>query len=235
MIRAQSFQFEDSEVQRIHRFPIFASMSRSELVNVLSKGERSRYQKGETVCLEDEPGEDFYLVMRGKVKISLLSKEGKEVIVSTRREGEFFGEMAIIEGKTRSASVAALEETEMIGFGKTPFMELIHQHPVIALKLLQSLCARLREADVKIRTLALLDVYGRVARTLLDLARRDGEEAEDGSLVFQRPTQEEIAKMIGASRETVSRTMKVLEGSGFFEGKGKRLRIPPESLEGSSA
>jgi len=234
MNRAQLIPFDDSEVQRIHRFPIFASLSRGELENVLSKGERTRYRKGETVCLEDEPGDVFYLVLRGKVKISLLSKEGKEVIVSTRREGEFFGEMAIIEGKTRSASVAALEETEMIGFGETSFMELIHRHPGIALKLLQSLCARLREADVKIRTLALLDVYGRVARTLLDLAKRDGEEAEDGSLVFQRPTQEDIAKMIGTSRETVSRTMKVLEESGFFEGKGKRLRIPPESLGGSA-
>ena len=197
--------FAESEVRHIHRFPIFASLSLSELVNVLSKGERFHYHKGQTICMEDEPGEDFYLVLEGKVKISLLSEEGKELILSTRSAEEFFGEMAIIEGKPRSASVVALEATEMIAFGKKPFLALIHKYPGIALKFLQSLCARLREADVKIRTLALLDVYGRVARTLLDLARLEGRRELDGSLAFQRPTQEEIAKMIGASRETVSR------------------------------
>jgi CRP/FNR family transcriptional regulator/CRP/FNR family cyclic AMP-dependent transcriptional regulator len=220
-----------SDLKRLQEFPIFESLSAEEVRQILSRGQRRVYCRGEFICMENEPGDDFFLALDGNIKICLVSQDGKEIIVSTRGAGEFFGEMAIIEGKTRSATVVALSDTAVLSFGKNEFLHLIRRHPSIAFKLLQSLCSQLREADSKIRTLALLDVYGRVARTLSDMAKREGAVQGNGMLMFRRPTQDNIAKMVGASRETVSRTLKEMQRQGFFHARGKNIFISPASLE----
>lgn len=222
---------DSNVIQTLNSISIFSELSPKEMELIAEQGNRISFQRGEVICFEDERGEDFYLVMEGKVKISLVSDEGKEVIISMRNAGEFFGEMALLEGKPRSASVSALKDTALFSFPKKVFLALLIKHPSISHKLLASLCDRLREADAKIRNLALLDVFGRVARTLLDLADREGKPIKGNMIAFPRPTHEQISKMIGTSRETVSRTMKALESQGFFTVDGREIQIPLEKLD----
>jgi CRP/FNR family cyclic AMP-dependent transcriptional regulator len=161
------------------------------------------------------------VIVSGAVKAYLSDENGKEAILSTQGPGEYFGELALFDDTPRSASVAATEPCKLMVLQKSVVQEAVRSDPDIALKLLKGMAGRVRRLTENVRTLALLDVFGRLVRVLEDLAvERDGVR-----VIEPRPTQQEIASRIGASREMVSRILTDLARGGYIEMEDKRILI----------
>ncbi|MFO1195598.1 MAG: Crp/Fnr family transcriptional regulator [Burkholderiaceae bacterium] len=203
----------------LRRVPLFSGLSEQQLEQLAAGSARRSFPKGRTIVSEGEPSQSMYILLAGRAKVQRSDSEGKEVILAVLGSGEFFGEMSLIDDSPRSASVITLEPCEFMAVSKDAFKSMLMQSPDVAMNVMRGLVRRLREADQKIETLALLDVYGRVARVLLDFSETVGGER----VVKNKLPRQEIAKMIGASREMVSRVMKGLELDGYIvplpEGK----------------
>jgi len=196
----------------LKRVPLFAGLGERQLEKVASGSVRRSFPKGRMVVAEGEPSSALYVLLAGRAKVQRSDSEGKEVILAVIGSGEFFGEMSLIDDAPRSASVITLETCEFMAVGKDTFKTILMQSPELCMAVMRGLVRRLREADMKIETLALLDVYGRVARVLLDFS----ELVNGERVVRNKLPRQEIAKMIGASREMVSRVMKGLEVEGYI-------------------
>jgi CRP/FNR family transcriptional regulator, cyclic AMP receptor protein len=188
--------------------------------------ERRAFGEGAVVVSAEDPGDALFVLVRGKVKVVLYGESGREVILSIfKTPGDFFGEMALLDDAPRSATVMAVEPSTLLVLSRADFRAHLERHPRTALGILTELSRRLRRADAIIGDLALLDVFGRLAAKLRQLAEADGEAVEGGVLIRQRPTQAEIAATIGTSRETVSRALSELVRRGDVVMSGKRLLI----------
>jgi len=166
-----------------------------------------------------DPTDSLYIVLSGRLKVMMSDADGKEVILTILGPGEFFGEMGLIDDAPRSASVVAIESCELLAITRRDFKKCLAENFEMSMAVMRGLVRRLREADRKIGSLALLDVYGRVARLLLDMA----ETVDGQKMVTKRLPKQDIAKMIGASREMVSRVMKDLQMGGFIEMRGSTI------------
>jgi CRP-like cAMP-binding protein len=200
-----------SPAEILRRVPLFRSVPAGDLVRLAQATRERHYPKGSVILFENDPGDALYVVARGRVKVVLIGEDGREVILSVLDDGAFFGEMALIDDAPRSAHVIAMEDADLLVLRREDFHAILNVTPMIALGLLRELCSRLRRADEKIGNLVLLDVNGRVARLLLDLAAESG-----GDRIARRLTHHTIAQMIGSSRETVSRTMRDLQDRGLI-------------------
>ncbi len=214
----------------LERVPLFEGLSGEALDNLVQATTRKSYPKDTTLVEENESGETLYMILSGKVKVTNIGHDGKEVILAILGEGEFFGEMSLLDKEPRSANVITTDRTEMMTLRRKEFMNLLENNKEILSKVLAVLAGRLRHANAQIRSLALLDVLGRIARLLLDIAQKEGRELLDGSVVFRRPTHQEIASMVGTSRETVSRMIGDLSRDGYIKISGKDIIIR-DSLE----
>ncbi len=181
---------------------------------------------GSPIIRESEAGDLFFVILRGEVKIFVDSPDGREVVLSHLQTGDFFGEMALLEGETRSASVTALTDCELAVLARPDFFALLARDFSLTRKILQTLSARLRKANEVIESMALLDVGGRLARYLLRLADETGQPPVDGFFVVTRPTHQEIANSIGATRETVTRMLKQFESRKLIRTKGQTVWVP---------
>lgn len=200
---------------------LFADLSDDDLAAMSQLASVKTYPKNTIIITEGDSSDSLYGVLSGKVKVYLSDDEGKEIIINILTKGDYFGELALIDEAPRSASVMTSEETRLIAISKQSFEDCLAAHPSIALRVIKGLSARLRNLTENVKSLALMDVYGRVARTLLDLA-----EEEDGKMVIrQRLTQRDIANMVGASREMVSRILKDLSIGGYITIKNKTITI----------
>ncbi len=185
------------------------------------------------VVSQDEAGDALFVLVSGRVKVVLYGDSGREIILSMfKTPGDFFGEMSLLDNQPRSATVIAAERSRLLVLSRRDFQAHIEAHPRTALRVLTELSRRLRQADAVIGNLALLDVYGRLAGKLRELAAAEGEECDEGVVLRQRPTQAEIAAMIGTSRETVSRALSDLARRGLVVIGGRRLLLRREFLAG---
>lgn len=205
--------------------PLFLHSSEETLHWLARQAVTRLYEANQAIVYQNEPGTALYIILSGRVKVVLHGEEGKEVILATLARGEFFGEMAVVDGLPRSASVIAMEPTLLLIVTREVFLTLIQRSPELALSFIRELSRRLRLADAKIESLALMDVYGRVARVLREIAEREGRVEEGRIVVEKRPTQQEIAAMAGTSRETVNRILNDFIRSGYISIEGKRLII----------
>lgn len=207
---------EDNIAKTISNARIFGSLS-SEDVNALIKlGEKRHWPKGGQIIREGDIGDALYIILSGRLKVVLYGEEGKEIVLSIMKEGDIFGEMALFDGEPRSANVEVMEDAECLVIHGNALMEYIKTHPAVAINFLSHLSRRLREADRQIGGLALLDVCGRIAHTFLGIANPGGK-TEKGVVAIERLTHEEIAAMIGSSREVVSRALKKMAQEGYVE------------------
>ncbi len=210
---------QDENKAFLKRVPLFSGLTDSQIERLAAGSVRRNFPRGRTIVAEGEPSQSLYVLLSGRAKVQRSDTEGKEVILSVLGSGECFGEMSLIDDAPRSASVITLESSDFISIAKDSFKSVLVSSPEISLRIMKGLVKRLREADKKIETLALLDVYGRVARVLLDFSEPVGNDR----IVKNKLPRQEIAKMIGASREMVSRVMKGLENEGYItampEGK----------------
>ena len=215
----------------LKRIPLFKDCSEEELGALGGMLQKREFSKDGTILQRDEPGDALFVIVKGKVKVVLYGETGREIILSILQDGDFFGEMALVDGSTRSASVVAQTSSQLLVLKRQDFINQVMQKPEIGLKVLTEMSSRLREADEKIGTLALYDVYGRLARLLIHLAEREGEEKEDGVLIAKRPTHQDLAAMIGTSRETVSRALSDFAKRGLIQMEGKQIFISSAALQ----
>jgi CRP/FNR family transcriptional regulator, cyclic AMP receptor protein len=199
--------------------PLFSSFPDEQLRMLALVVTRRSAARSSTVMATGDLTDSLYIVLSGRLKVMMSDADGKEVILSILGPGEFFGEMGLIDDSPRSASVVAIESCELLCIAKRDFKKCLAENFEMAMAVMRGLVRRLREADRKIGSLALLDVYGRVARLLLDMS----ENVEGEKVVTKRLPKQDIAKMIGASREMVSRVMKDLQMGGYIEVRGTNI------------
>ncbi|MES2177277.1 MAG: Crp/Fnr family transcriptional regulator [Gemmatimonadota bacterium] len=207
--------------------PLFRGLERDELAKFGELVRERSYPKGSVILFQDDPGDSLYILRTGRVKVVLIGEDGREVILGVLEPGSHFGELALIDDQPRSAHVIAMEDAQLLILRREDFRRRVDANPTVAWALLCELSHRLRRADEKIGGLVLLDVPGRIARLLLDLAQESGGPTIDKLLTHQT-----IAQMIGASRETVSRSMKDFQENGFIRVERRRIAIANrEALE----
>lgn len=211
--------------QLLKKIAILGDLSEPDLDRLSSLLQEVRYNKDEIILHKEDPGDSLFIIKDGRVKVVLYGDDGREVILSILKTGDFFGEMSLLDGEPRSASVVAMEDANLYILKRDGFIQTLMERPGIALRILVELSRRLRVADEKIGSLALLDVYGRIAGALLQIARTEGKVEGDRIIIDERPTQQDIASMAGASRETVSRVLNDLVKSGLISMEGKKVII----------
>jgi CRP/FNR family cyclic AMP-dependent transcriptional regulator len=200
---------------------IFSGLSQAELDVLENHMVKRSYQKNTVIINEGDEASSLYIILDGEVKIFLSNEEGREIVINTQGVGDHFGELALLDTAPRSASVMTTMKSTIGVVSKADFSTVLGRHPELALNLIKELTRRVRLLSDSVKTLALMDVYGRVAKTLLSLAERT-----DGQLVIKnRPTQQEIANRIGASREMVARILKDLQTGNYISIDGRRLTI----------
>jgi CRP/FNR family cyclic AMP-dependent transcriptional regulator len=209
-----------SVADTLRAIPLFEHLADDELARMAEVTRQRKYPKGSVILFEDDPGDALYVVVAGQVKVVLIGEDGREVILATLADGDFFGEMSLIDDQPRSAHVIAMEASNLLVLRRDDFQRCLEETPRIAVGLLRALTKRLRLADSKIGGLVLLDVTGRVARLLLEMA-----DENDGVVIDRKLTHHQIAQMIGSSRETVSRTMRSLAEQQLIEMRGKRIAV----------
>jgi CRP/FNR family transcriptional regulator, cyclic AMP receptor protein len=215
------------ERELLRTVPIFAELDDDAIASLARLAQKRRCAKDSPVFFENEQGDFFFMILEGRIKVTILGDDGREVILSMLGPGDFFGEMALLDNEPRSATAIAVEETELLSLHRTDFQAVISDNRDIMSALIRILSARLRRANHQISTLALLDVYGRVARVILDMAREEGRRLKDGRIAFRRATHQEIANRIGTTRETVTRMLKDLERQGLVRVEGREIVLQP--------
>ncbi len=205
--------------------PIFSELNEDTLEKISKLGIQKSFKKDSVILFEHETGSALFVIISGKVKVSRVSDDGKEVILTILGDSDFFGEMAILDGLARSANVTAMEDSELFIIQRSDFLDLLHNHPEISITLLQELTQRLRSADMKIKSLSLKDAEGKVATVILQLADDVGKIKQGTVEIEKLPFQHDLANMAGTSRETISRTLHSFAKKGLVELDGSRLRI----------
>lgn len=199
--------------------PLFFDLQESELDILLSGGQKRSYSKNTVIISEGDSSHSFYVINSGKVKVFLDDGQGKEIVLSILGPGEYFGEMSLIDDEARSAGVMVLEDAHLTVISMQNFRSCLEKYPKIAMRVMLGLTKRLRNANKKIGSLALLDVYGRVANALLQLAKKRDEKL----VIEEKLTHQDIANMVGSSREMVTRILRDLAADGYIcieKGKG---------------
>ena len=210
----------------LRSIPLFKDLNDADMVLIDDLALEKQVPKGTVVLTEGAVGDSLFAIISGRVKVFIGDEEGREIILKILGPGDFFGEMSMIDSEPRSASVSSLEPCTFKVLSHQAFEQCLLKAPRIATLVMQSLAKRLRDADRKISTLALMDVYGRVASTLLDLAIDDG-----GKLVVgEKLSQQDIANMVGASREMVNRILKDLSDRGYISVESKQITIHDQKL-----
>jgi CRP/FNR family cyclic AMP-dependent transcriptional regulator len=209
-------------VDALRTMPIFESLSVERLVPIARVAVFRKAARGTTILRAGDRTDFVYFILSGALKVLVSDEEGREVILSNLGAGEFFGEMGVLDDNPRSATVATTSPCELVVISKTDFKRCLAENFDVSLYIMRSLVKRLRTADRKIESLALMDVYGRVARLLLEMAE---EDAQGQHVVKRKISKQDIAKMIGASREMVSRVMKDLSLQGLIEEADGRILL----------
>ncbi|MBI3716949.1 MAG: cyclic nucleotide-binding domain-containing protein [Betaproteobacteria bacterium] len=210
----------------LRTIPLFQDLSDVDLKVIDELSIEKVVPKGTVILSEGEVGDSLYAIISGRVKVFIGDEDGREIILKILQPGDFFGEMSMVDSQPRSASVSTLENSTFKVLSHEAFAECLTRAPRIATLVMQALAKRLRDADRKISTLALMDVYGRVANTLLELAINT-----NGKLVVgEKLSQQDIANMVGASREMVNRILKDLTERGYIAVESKTITILDNKL-----
>jgi len=205
----------------LRNVPLFSMLPEGQLQLLTQVLSRKAYPKNSTIIAAGDPTDAMYIVVSGRLKVVMSDKQGQEVILAILSQGEFFGEMGLIAQAPRSATVTTIEPCELLTITRADFTKCLQGNFDLTMNVIRGLVKRLREADRKIGSLALMDVYGRVARLLLETA----ETIDGQKVITKKLTKRDIAKMIGASREMVSRVMKELQASGRIEVRAGEILL----------
>jgi len=213
------------KIELLQSVSIFWDLDEDELGHIADKMVAKHFENGNYIFLEDSEGEQCFFVLEGSVKVTRLSKDGREVILAMLNEGDFFGEMSLLDGESRSANVIALEKTKVLTLDRNDFISVVNNYPQIAVQLLKELARRLRKSDRQIASLSLSDAEKRIALCIIRFADEQGVIQNGKVNIPKTPIQQDIANMAGTSRETVSRALGLLEKEDLIERNGRELII----------
>ena len=212
--------------------PLFQRFGKTDLVALSRLAQRKRYRKNEVVFHEGDVGNGLFVVLKGQVRILVRSVEGKEVVIAIRRTGDFFGEMALLDDETRSATAVASEPSELLLIRRDDFNAFLKSHSELAIEMLAVLSRRLRATTQLVQSISFLDVRERLVRVLLDLTQAESGSTSNGEVLL-RLTQGEVAEMVGATRESVNKWLRHYERLGVLRlSRGKVVVLQPERLAG---
>ena len=203
-----------SNLDLLRRVPLFSLLTVAQAEVISGAVIKRRFKRGEALVEQGQKSNALFILLTGSARVMTSDSRGREVILATLAQGDYLGEMSIIDNEPHSATVRAEVATDVLMLGRAEFARCLTENASMSLVVMRGLVKRLRHADRKIESLALLDVYGRVAHALLDFAVAD---AQGQLLVKDKISRQDLAKMVGASREMVSRVMKDLEERGFIE------------------
>lgn len=204
---------------------LFATLDDEIIKKIAQAGYQQSFSKNTVILIEEDFGGTLFFIVKGKVKVSRSSNDGREVILNLLGEHDFFGEMSILDGDSRSATVSAVEDSVLFILKRDDFLSFLTKYPGIAIALITELTARLREANLQIKSLSLNDAEGKIATVLIQLAMDEGI-IKNGIVEIQKlPVQHELANMASVSRETVSRILHNFVKKDLIELEGNSVRI----------
>src|SRR5216683_5141079 len=215
----------DKETSYFKQVSFFADLPEEEIQALSPITKRRTFRAGEVIFHRDDPGQVLYMIKEGKVKICIISPDGQEVSLTVFGKGEYFGEFALLDGLPRSTDAVALEKVECYTLQRSDFHNTILKNPKIAILILEALSKRLRNTNQMVEDLIFLDVYGRVAKKLLELAEAHGVKVDNGVRIDVRLTQQELAAMVGASRESVNKVLGYFTDKNFISTDKHRITI----------
>jgi len=210
---------------QLRKVPLFSGLNDSLLEAVAAVATVDEFARNDVIVHERDHGTSLFVILDGQVKVSLLRPDSREAILAILRPGEFFGEMSLLDNHPRSASVVAMEPTTVMILTRTDFLSLIQSKPKIIHTMILTLTTRLRKADKKIADLAFLDAIGRVCGVLSQMAEESGEEVDEGIVIRNRPSHDQLGRMAATTRETVTHCMSTLERRGYILSCGRDLII----------
>jgi len=209
----------------LKKVPIFSNLGDEELEKIRKLCVTKHYGKDQLILIEQDIGNSMFLIQKGRVKVFRMTEDGREVILTILEDGDFFGELSLLDEKERSASVMAIENSEVLLLRRGDFLRLLEEYPQIAIALLKELAARIRRSDTQIKSLSLQDAMGRVASALIRIADVHGKEIDRNMIISRIPLQQDLANMAGTSRETISRVFKYFEDENYIHRDGRKLTI----------
>ncbi|RZL91025.1 MAG: cyclic nucleotide-binding domain-containing protein [Variovorax sp.] len=216
-----------SNLELLRRVPLFAALTPTQAASISDAIVKKRFKRAEAVVEQGKKSDALYIILTGRARVMSTDSRGREVILATLHPGDYIGEMSLIDDEPHSATVRTEVQTDVLMLGREAFSRCLPENSSMSYNIMRGLVGRLRHADRKIESLALMDVYGRVARSLLEFAVDDGV----GNLkVRDKISRQDLAKMVGASREMVSRVMKDLEERGFVQTQPDGSMIVKERL-----
>jgi CRP/FNR family cyclic AMP-dependent transcriptional regulator len=216
-----------SNLDLIRRVPLFSMLTDAQAAAVSGAIVKRRYRRGEQIVEQGKKSNALFIMLTGRARVISTDGRGREVILATLQPGDYIGEMSLIDNDPHSATVQAEIQTDVLELGRLDFARCLPENNSMAYAVMKGLVKRLRHADMQIASLALMDVYGRVARALLEFAKPD---AVGRMVIRDKVSRSDIAKMVGASREMVSRVMKDLEERGFVVTLDNGSMVVKENL-----
>ncbi len=200
-----------SNIDLVRRVPMFSVLTEAQAWTLSQSIVKKRYKRGESIVEQGGRSNALFIILAGRARVVSVDAKGREVILAVLHPGDHVGEMSLIDGEPHSASVSAEAQTDVLMLGRVAFLQSLPENSSMSFSIMRGLVHRLRRADSKIESLALMDVYGRVARALMEMSEEDGAERVIGAKL----SRQDLAKMVGASREMVSRVMKDFEQQGL--------------------
>lgn len=211
------------------RSVLLGNLPADSLQRLAAASRRRTYRRGEVVFHQGDPGDTLHLINSGRVKVVLDSESGGEAVIAILGPGEFFGELSLIDGQPRSATVSALEALETISLARPDFVSFLRANPTAAERLIITLATMIRKADESMADLVFLDLEGRLVKKLLELAAEHGQTV-DGAVEIELPmTQEDLASMVGATRASVNKLLGWWEDRGAIQRRGRKIAIFDEA------
>ncbi len=205
---------------------LFRELSEAEMATLLTYAHVARFGANERIFLKGSPGTGMMAVLKGAVRIAVPGLDGREIVLTVIGEGDIVGEIALIDGKERTADATAVSDCEMLVIERRSFLPFLEQHPQVATRLLVALCARLRRTTEQVEDLALLNLPERLAKKLVSLATAQGERIPEGIRIAARLTQGELGNMLGTSRESINKQLARWQRDGILEfGQGGVVTI----------
>jgi CRP-like cAMP-binding protein len=203
-----------SNLDLIRRVPLFSMLTEAQAQTISESVTKQRFRRGDLIVESGKKSNALFIILNGRAHVVAADGRGKEAILANLKQGDYIGEMSLIDNQPHSASVRAEVQTDVLVLGRTQFARILPENAAMTYAIMRVLVQRLRHADRKIESLALMDVYGRVAGALLELA-----DVDTNGVTFIKVSRQNIAKAVGASREMVSRVMKDLEEKGYIENR----------------
>ena len=203
-----------SNLDLLHRVPIFSALSAHQLAQLADAVTKRRVKRGELIVEQGKKSNALFILLSGRARVVMIDRRAREVILDVLTAGDYVGEISLIDGKSHTANVQAEVQCDLLVLGHAEFTRCMNENHAMSNSVIKGLVQRLRKADEKISSLALMDVYGRVAQTLMGFSEEAGEQR---LVIRDKITRQDIAKMVGASREMVSRVMRDFEEQGFIK------------------